>query len=259
MSSDLLRRLVDEARAETELRRGVIPLAHLERLGRALPAPRDFAGALRGERLAVIAEMKARTPIQGELVADYEPGRLARVYSAAGAAAISVLCQETSFGGRPEHLAEARAVTDLPIMRKDFVSDEYQVAEARAFGADAVLLIVAALQAGRLKELLAYVRSWGMEAIVEVHEPEEVEAALGAGALVIGANHRNLRSFDVDVGLTERLRPRVPRDCVYVAESGIRDAEDARRMRRAGADAILVGEALMRAPDPAAAIAELTV
>ena len=259
MSSDLLRRLVDEARAETAARQEAIPLHHLERLARALPEPRDFGAALRGDRLAVIAEMKARTPIAGELAADYEPGRLARLYTRAGAAAISVLCQETSFGGRPEHLAEARASSDLPILRKDFVSEVYQIAEARAYGADAVLLIVGALEAERLRELVAYVGRWGMAALVEVHEEAEVETALAAGARIVGANHRNLRTFDVDVGLTERLRPRVPRDVTYVAESGIRGPEDALRMRRAGADAILVGEALMRSGDPALTLAGLAV
>jgi indole-3-glycerol phosphate synthase len=256
---DLLDRLVGEARAEVEARRLAMPAKHLERLAAALPPPRDFAGALRRDRLAVIAEMKARTPLMGRLSDDYSPGRLAGVYCAAGAAALSVLCQETSFGGRPEHLAEARGVCDLPIIRKDFVVDEHQVLEARAYGADAVLLIVAALEAARLRELLDLTRALGMEALVEIHDEAEAETALAAGAAAVGVNHRDLATFEVDIGLTERLRPRVPAAVAYVAESGIHSMDDARRMREAGADAILVGEALMRAADPAAKLRELSV
>jgi indole-3-glycerol phosphate synthase len=257
---DLLRRLVAEARAEVEVRRAATPTAELERLAAAQPAARDFAAGLRGERLAVIAEMKARTPLMGRLSEDYSPSRLATAYAAAGAAALSVLCQETSFGGRPEHLAEARAAAaGVPIMRKDFTIDERQVLEARAYGADAVLLIVSALADARLRALLALTRELGMEALVEVHTEAEVAAALEAGAGVVGVNHRDLTTFQVDVGLTERLRPCVPAAVVYVAESGIHTADDASRMRRAGADAILVGEALMRAPDPAARLRELSV
>jgi indole-3-glycerol phosphate synthase len=256
---DLLRRLVAEARAEVESRRSAMPAGHLERLAAALPPPRDLRSALRGDRLAVIAEMKARTPLMGRLSDDYAPGRLAAVYAAAGASALSVLCQETSFGGRPEHLAEARAAADLPVMRKDFVVDEHQVLEARAYGADAVLLIVAAMEPDRLRALLALTRDMGMEALVEVHSEAEVEAALAAGARVVGVNHRDLATFEVDVSLTERLRPCVPASVVYVAESGIHTAADAARMRAAGADAILVGEALMRSPDPAAKLGELRV
>lgn len=236
-----------------------MPQHHLERLGRTLPAPRPFRAALRGDRLAVIAEMKARTPTMGVLSHDYAPIRLAATYTAAGAAAISVLCQETSFGGRPEHLAEARGVTDLPVLRKDFVVDEYQVFEARAYGADAVLLIVAAQVQDRLGELLEAVRRTGMDALVEVKDEREVEIAMAVGAELVGVNHRDLRTFQVDHGLTARLRPLVPPAVVFVAESGIHTAEDARRMRSAGADAVLVGEALMRSGDPAARVRELQV
>jgi indole-3-glycerol phosphate synthase len=256
---DLLRRLVAEARVEVEARRSATSVAQLERLAAGRERPRDLAAALRGDRLAVIAEMKARTPLMGRLSEDYSPARLAAVYTAAGAAALSVLCQETSFGGHPSHLAEARAATGLPILRKDFTVDEHQVLEARANGADAVLLIVAALEPGRLRALLALTRELGMEALVEVHDEAEIGAALDAGAVVVGVNHRDLATFQVDVGLTERLRPYVPPEVIYVAESGIHTAAAATRMRRAGADAILVGEALMRAPDPAAKLRELAV
>ncbi|HLH68350.1 MAG TPA: indole-3-glycerol phosphate synthase TrpC [Candidatus Dormibacteraeota bacterium] len=263
--SDLLRRLVDESLAEVERRRARMPESELERLALALPPPRDLVAALRpgdvpaarSGRLAVIAEMKARTPIMGELCREYAPARLASGYARAGAAAISVLCQETSFGGRPEHLAEARAAASLPVLRKDFVVTEHQVLEGRAYGADAILLIVAALTASRLRELLALTRRLGMEALVEVHDEREMALALEAGARVVGINHRDLSSFEVDLGLTERLRPLVPAEVVLVAESGIHRAADARRVREAGADAILVGEALMRAADPGAKLEEL--
>lgn len=259
MIPDLLATLVEEARQETRARRQTTPVSDLERQARAQAPPRDLAAALAAPGLRVIAEMKARTPIMGRLADDYSPVRLGRLYTEAGAAAISVLAQETSFGGRPEHVAEVRSVSDLPIIRKDFLVDDYQVLEARAMGADAVLLIVAALAPRTLESLLGTVRSLGMEALVEVHDKEEVEVALAAGASIVGVNHRDLRTFKVDTGLTARLRGLLPPGCLLVAESGIADAGDAARLRGAGADAILVGEALMRAADPAAKIKELSL
>jgi indole-3-glycerol phosphate synthase len=255
---DLLARLVDEARAETERRRPIMPEAELHQL--CVRCKRDFGAALRKPKLAVIAEMKARTPALGVLAGeDYAPARLAAEYDRAGAAAISVLCQEASFGGRPLHLAQARSSTRKPILRKDFVVEEYQVLEARALHADSVLLIVAALGREGLEDLLAQSRRWGMEPLVEVHDESELDLALEAGSRVVGVNHRDLRSFEVDLSLTERLRPRAPAEVVFVAESGIHSAEDARRVRAAGADAVLVGEALMRADDVRAKIRELSV
>ena len=219
--------------------------------------PRDFLGSLRQPHLAVIAEMKQRTPSMGVLSEDYRPADLAHAYTDGGAAAISVLTHMAGFGGRVEHLRQVRAATDLPILRKDFVTDPYEIAEARACGADAVLLIVAAYQATQLRELIAVTKSRGLAAVVEVHDERETAAALEAGAQAVGVNHRNLRDFSVDLGLTERLRKLVPGKVVLVAESGIHGPEDARRMREAGADAILVGELLMRSTDPAAQIREL--
>lgn len=259
MIPDLLAALVKESEAETAERRALVPREELERRAGASAPARDFAAALAAPGLSVVAEMKARTPTMGVLAELYHPAQLARSYERAGAAAISVLAQKTSFGGRPEHVAEARAACSLPVMRKDFVTDAYQILEGRAFGADAVLLIVAVLGRLRLRELLAETRRLGMEALVEVHDEAEVEAAVVAGARVIGVNHRDLRSFAVDGGLTARLRPLVPASCLVVAESGIGDAEGARRAREAGADAVLVGEALMRAADPGAKIRELAV
>ena len=219
--------------------------------------PKDFIAALRRPRLAVIAEMKQRTPSMGVLADEYEPADLAHAYTEGGAAAISVLTHMAGFGGRIEHLLAVRAATELPILRKDFITDPYEVAEARACGADAVLLIVAALERGQLNDLLAVSRSRGVAALVEVHDEAETAAAVEAGAKAIGVNHRNLRDFSLDLGLTERLRTLVPREVVLVAESGIHGPDDARRMREAGADAILVGELLMRSTDPAGQIREL--
>ena len=221
--------------------------------------PKDFAGALRKPKLAVIAEMKQRTPSMGVLSEDYRPADRAHAYTEGGASAISVLTHMAGFGGRVEHLRAARAATELPILRKDFVTDPYEVAEARACGADAVLLIVAALETQQLRDLVALAKSRGIAAVVEVHDEREAAVALEAGTTVIGVNHRDLHTFEVDLGLTERLRNLIPKGVVFVAESGIHTAADARRLHDAGADAILVGELLMRSPDPAARIRELTV
>jgi indole-3-glycerol phosphate synthase len=187
---------------------------------------------------------------------EYHPADLAHAYSEGGAAALSVLTHMAGFGGRPEHIRAARAASNLPILRKDFITDPFEVAEARACGADAVLLIVAALKKQQLSELLVVTRSRGLAALVEVHDEREAGIALGAGAQAVGVNHRDLRTFAVDLGLTERLRKEVPTNVVLVAESGIHSADDARRMREAGADAILVGEVLMRSDDPAGLIRE---
>jgi indole-3-glycerol phosphate synthase len=220
--------------------------------------PKDFAGALRRPGLSVIAEMKQRTPSMGVLVEDYRPADLAHAYTEGGAAAISVLTHMASFGGRPEHIMAAREASNLPILRKDFVTDPYEIAEARATGADAVLLIVAALDRTHLAELLAVARSRGLAALVEVHDEAETNIAVELGAEIIGVNHRDLRTFEIDLGLTEQLRRLIPANVVVVAESGIHDAAAARRVYEAGADAILVGEVLMRSSDPAVTIKELT-
>lgn len=257
-SSDLLARLVAEAEAETARRRALRPEAELEAALPGAPPVRSLAASLRQPRLALIAETKRRTPTMGLLAEAYDPAALARSYVAAGADSISVLCQETSFGGEPAHLPAVRAAAaTAPVLRKDFVTTEHQLLEGRVLGADAALLIVGALGRTRLESLLATARRIGLEALVEVHDEAETEAALAAGARIIGINHRDLTTFTVDLGLTERLRPRIPDDRVVVAESGIHGAAEAARMRRAGADAILVGELLMRAADPGAAVRSL--
>lgn len=254
--ASLLSRLVAEAVKETAQRRERVSFAELQEKA-ARYAPLDFAAALRRPGLSVIAEVKQRTPSMGVLTEDYDPARLAEAYERGGAAAISVLTHGFGFGGAVEHLDAVRAATRLPILRKDFITDPYQVVEARAHGADAVLLIVAALQARELNHLLAVARHHGLAALVEVHDDAEVRAAKLAGATLIGVNHRDLRTFAVDLALTERLRSWIPPDCVLVAESGIKTRADAQRMRVAGADAVLVGELMMRASDPAAVIRDL--
>jgi len=255
-NEDVISRLVLEARQDLQRRRYLMASDQFEQAVAAY-APKDFLIALRGPKLAVVAEMKQRTPSMGVLAQDYRPADLAHAYTEGGAAAISVLTHMAGFGGRAEHIRMVRAATTLPILRKDFITDPYEVAEARACGADAVLLIVAALEAQQLKDLVAVAKSRGIAALVEVHDEHQTAAALEAGAQAIGVNHRDLRTFAVDLGLTEKLRGLVPRDVVLVAESGIHGPEDAKRMREAGADAILVGELLMRSADPAAQIREL--
>jgi indole-3-glycerol phosphate synthase len=257
--SELLDRLVREAEDELKVRRAWVSAEELENRIDAAPAPFDFVAALRARNFSVIAEMKARTPLGGRLTYEYSPAQLGADYRAGGATAVSVLCQETSFGGKPEHLLEAKQAARLPVMRKDFITDEFQVREARAFGADAVLLIARILDFERLNKLVACAQQLGMEAVVEVHDEHEVETALNAGAVIIGVNHRDLETFEIDGNLTERLRPAVPEDCILIAESGIAGRADATRMQSAGANAILVGEALMRANDRVAKLRELTL
>ncbi len=255
-SEDLLARLVTEARQDLQRRR-FLQSSDLFELAVAAYTPKDFIGALKKPGLAVIAEMKQRTPSMGVLADEYRPADLAHTYTEGGAAAISVLTHMAGFGGRPEHIRAVRAATQLPILRKDFVTDPFEVAEARGCGADAVLLIVAALDKLQLAALIAVAKSRGIAALVEIHDEREAAIALEAGAPAVGVNHRDLRTFAVDLGLTERLRKAIPSNVLLVAESGIQNADDARRMHEAGADAILVGELLMRSENPAAQIKEL--
>ena len=222
------------------------------------PAVRSFAVALvRPGEIRVIAEHKRRSPSRGAIREDLEPADIARRYQAAGAAALSVLTDEPFFGGQLGHLTEARAATQLPALRKDFVLDPWQVAEARAAGADAVLLIVAALSDGELRQLLGEARTVGVDALVEVHDRAELERALAAEARIVGVNNRDLRTLAVSLQTSLELAPSIPDDVVAVAESGIRSGLDLKRLRDAGFDACLVGEHLMAAPDPGAALRRL--
>jgi indole-3-glycerol phosphate synthase len=219
------------------------------------PAARPFAGALaRAGTIRVIAEHKRRSPSRGAIREDLAPADVARRYAAAGAAALSVLTDEPFFGGRLAHLGEARAATTLPVLRKDFILDVWQIWEARAAGADAVLLIVAALQDAELHELLGEAHAVGMDALVEVHDRGELERALGAGARLLGVNNRDLRTLAVSLDTSLALAPAIPDEVVAVAESGIKSGLDLKRLRDAGFDACLVGEQLMASADPGAAL-----
>jgi indole-3-glycerol phosphate synthase len=234
------------------------PLGALHESVRLAPAARPFATALAREgRVSVIAEHKRRSPSRGPIREDLAPGDVARRYEAAGAVALSVLTDEPHFGGRLEHLVEARANVALPVLRKDFVVDPWQVWEARAAGADAVLLIVAALGDPELRGLLGATRDAGLEALVEVHDRPELDRALAAGARVVGVNNRDLRTLAVSLDTSLAIAPAIPDDVVAVAESGLRTGAEIRRLRDAGFDAFLVGESLMSAPDPGAALAAL--
>jgi indole-3-glycerol phosphate synthase len=224
----------------------------------AAPAARPFAEEIsRAGRVNVIAEHKRRSPSRGAIREDLLPADVARRYEAAGAAAISVLTDEAFFGGRMAHLVEVRAASGVPVLRKDFVLDPWQVWEARAAGADAVLLIVAALTDAELAGLLAVVREAGMDALVEVHDRGELDRALAAGARIVGVNNRDLKTLAVSLDTALALAPSIPDGVVAVAESGIRTGADLARLRDAGFDAFLVGEHLMSAPDPGQALREL--
>ena len=251
--------ILDEILAQTRravaAARGKLPLAKLEEKLALAPPARDFCAAIRGKPgLACIAEFKRRSPSKGWINRDADSAVVASAYQAAGAAAISVLTDSPFFGGSLDDLRRARAAVDIPVLRKDFVVDTYQVTEARAAGADALLLIVSALPQEDLVGLLAEVRRLGMQALVETHDRHEVERALAAGARVIGVNHRDLHTFKLDMTLATSMRPLVPSDRLLVAESGIRTADDVRRMQEAGIDAALVGESLMCDPDPGSAL-----
>ncbi len=216
------------------------------------PPTRDFAGALRRPDgcLAVVAEIKRRSPSKGPLAPGLDPASIARRYEAGGAAALSVLTDEEWFGGTHDDLIRARGATDLPVLRKDFIVDPLQVAESRALGADAVLLIAAALEGPHLADLHDSATDLGLAALVEVHDEAELDRALAAGARIVGVNSRDLHTFSEDLSTAERLVTRLPDDVVGVAESAVRGDADAARMARAGFDAVLVGEMLVRSEDP---------
>jgi indole-3-glycerol phosphate synthase len=223
------------------------------------PAVRPFGIALTGARVGLIAEVKKASPSRGLLRSDFDPVRLATEYRDGGAAAISVLTDEKHFRGS---LSDLRSVRDAlpdgpPLLRKDFLFEEYQLHEARYYGADAVLLITAILETSGLRSLIALAASLAMDALVEAHDEHELERAVAAGAKIIGINNRDLRTFHVDLATTERLAPLVPPGTTIVAESGIVTREDVRRLEMCGVHAVLIGEALVTAPDPGAKIREL--
>ncbi len=252
-----LETVVERTRAGLEARKRALPADELRtRLGPPRRG-RPFSEALISEGISLIAEMKRASPSRGPIRPDATVAEVVSAYQAAGARAVSVLTEPEFFGGSLDDLVTARGACDLPLLRKDFVVDEYQLLEARAAGADAVLLIVAALERERLQELMSVASDLGMDSLVEVHDEDEVEAAVDAGAEVLGINNRDLHSLEVDLDTTFRLLADVPAGTVVVAESGITRHDDVERLERAGVDAILVGEALMRADDPVRAVREL--
>jgi len=258
---DILKRIVARKSEELRARAERLRLPELSRRAEAAPAPRDFVGALRAHiasgRPGVIAEIKKASPSKGVLRADFRPAEIARDYERHGASCLSVLTDVDFFQGADAHLQEARAACGLPVLRKDFIIDAYQVYEARALGADCILLIVAILGDTALRELALLAGELGMDVLAEVHTAEELERALPLGTPLIGINNRNLRTFETTLETTLGLLPRVPSDRTVVTESGILSPEDVDRMRAHGVNAFLVGEAFMRAPDPGARLAEL--
>jgi indole-3-glycerol phosphate synthase len=253
----MIEELVEAGRAGVERRRVQVPLEDLEsRLGDR-PEQRPFGEALTRPGLSVIAEFKRRSPSAGEIRDGAEPAELARAYEDGGAAALSVLTDEAHFGGSLSDLTEARAACELPVLQKDFIVDRYQLYEAALAGADAILLIVAALDRDMLAELHDEARSLDLDCLVEVHDEPQLETALTVDADVIGINNRNLEDFSVDVKTTFELITDVPAGKTAVSESGISDRTTLEELERVGVDAVLIGEALMRAEDPAAKVREL--
>ena len=247
----VLEEIIAGVREDLDTRRARVPDAQIVRRAEQAPAARDALAALRGGRddvagVRVIAEIKRSSPSQGELAGIANPAALAREYERAGASVVSVLTESRRFNGSLEDLDAVRAAVDTPLLRKDFIVEEYQVHEARAHGADLVLLIVAAVDDARLRGLLHLTESLGMHALVEAHTPDQIDRAVAAGAQIIGVNVRNLKTLDVDPDRYEALAAHLPDDVVRVAESGVQSAAQVRQYARAGADAVLIGEALVR-------------
>ena len=254
--ADLLATIVAATRRIVEVRQTEEPLAALAERAAKMPSRLGVfqAALLQTDEINVIAECKRRSPSRGVLRDDYDPVAIATGYAAAGAAAISVLTEPTFFDGSLEHLAAVRAAVGVPLLRKDFVVDEYQLFEARANGADAVLLIVAALDQPVLESLQARAWQLGLATLVEVHDRDELSRAIDSGARVIGVNNRNLRTLKVDVKASDELAARMPKGIVAVSESGLQSRADLERLAAAGYGAFLIGERFMTDPDPAAAI-----
>jgi indole-3-glycerol phosphate synthase len=251
-AADLLGTIVAATRRAVEVREEREPLARLAQRAdaRSRSGGRFRAALSAGERVHIIAECKRRSPSRGVLRASYEPVAIARSYEEAGAAAISVLTEPTFFDGSLEHLEAVRAAVGVPVLRKDFIVSEYQVFEARAAGADAALLIVAALRRAELARLMARADALGLDTLIEVHTGDELGVAVDAGARLIGVNNRDLRTLEVDVHASEALVHRMPRDVLAISESGLRTAADLLRLRALGYRAFLIGERFMAAKDP---------
>ena len=253
----ILDEIVTNKRTEIQHRQQRISLAEFRTRAESVPGTLSFADALVGEKVALIAEINRASPSRGELNGQADSPRLAQTYAANGAAAISVLTDKKYFGGSLNDLKSVRVAVQVPILRKDFIVDEYQVYESRALQADAILLIVRVLADAQLRDYLTLAESLGMGALVEIHDEADLERALAAHARVIGINNRNLADFTVDLATTERLAREIPVEKIVVAESGVFTRADVERAVRAGARAVLVGEALMRAPDVGEKVQEL--
>jgi indole-3-glycerol phosphate synthase len=252
--SDILDKILARKAEEVAAAKRTRPLERLRDEARAAPPPRDFAGALRakiaGGQAAVIAEIKKASPSKGLLRADFDPAAIAASYAAHGAACLSVLTDREFFQGAPQYLAAAKHACALPALRKDFMLDAYQVFEARALGADCILLIAAALDLARMRELESVAEELGMAVLIEVHDAAELASALALRTPLIGINNRDLRSFETRLATTLDLLPRIPPERMVITESGIRTSTDVALMRANGVHAFLVGEAFMRAAEP---------
>jgi indole-3-glycerol phosphate synthase len=246
--------IVEVKRREVAAAKEATPLAALEAAVAGMPPTRDFRRALTGGECAIIAEVKRRSPSRGIIRADFDPVRIALEYDRNGAAAVSVLTDATFFGGSSGDLTAVKKAIALPILRKDFIIDPWQIHEARAIGADAVLLIAAVLGMGELREYRELATSLGLASLVEVHDRRELDTALAAGAEIVGINNRDLKTFVTDIGTSLALAPLVPPDRIAVAESGIRSRQEIETLQRAGVRAFLIGETLVAAEDIGAAL-----
>jgi len=254
----ILDKIVATKREEVAARRAAVPEEKLAVRVAGAPSPRDFFGALSGAPpIRLIAEVKKASPSRGVIRKDFDPVAIAQIYECNGARCLSVLTDEPYFQGHLDYLRRVRAAVGLPVLRKDFIIDRYQVLEARAAGADAVLLIAECLDDDRLAELHTAITELGMTPLVELYEPDNLPRVLAVGARLIGVNNRDLCTFEVDLEHTLRMRAKIPRECLLVGESGIATRADVERLETAGVDAMLVGESLMREPDVAAAVARL--
>jgi len=256
----ILNQIVADNLSELEARKRRVPLTEIQRMASEQSPPLDFAAALSGDRIQLIAEVKKASPSRGIIRPDFDPVEIVQTYASNGASAISVLTEARYFHGSLNHLQDIKNALGnkrLPLLRKDFLCDPYQVYESRAYGADSLLLIVAILTLEKLRELLRLSHELSMSCLVEVHNETEVEIALKCGAGIIGINNRDLKTFNVDLTTTERLRPLIPPDRIVVSESGIKDHSDMEKLRQWGVNAVLIGESLMAAPDIVAKMKEL--